>query len=580
MTTLSRKVESGPSRTAMDVMKVLTPVLTIATLITADCNTPPGQVLSFNSQDMGQLTPEIQQKIVLYQAAFIGNQFIKDQGIMLKNNSIVTAKDKSNQNYVEFGLVSSLNKDGQPVYFAQFRDIDKEKNPIIRTAPIITQLTNGENNSVDASIAVPWVNNNGQSQLSPLIQEVVTNVDFDANGVPNFNRAIVTKRIFTNPVNGQRVTIEGDGKGTINPFIDQQIREILNLGAISVGAAPGATSTLPPSIPTLTETLIAATPTPEATAIPATSYSIEELNAMTAEQVMALAPEAPEGAIRSLYREAPGMVFYQDPKTLDIFGAYDLSKAIAYDSPETIPLAPIRVTTDRDIFLLSEKENMGAGYRDPNFTLEQAMKNFANIKDTVLAGEEPFYRLRVLQAYRDGLIPNIPDSVPPPTLKLYDWKSASITRGFEINSQDSNWFDLEKRSYRDVTIVSDGAGGIRMVQVWKQKDGSVGTLWDHLTQKTIQADDSGLYRRSMALERILRTMFTSSTLKTDPIIDFKDLQGCLGTLQDEAFCTGFMNEEVKAARAQAIDEWMATLMVPAMMQNGQIQFPMIYGTQN
>jgi len=324
------------------------------------------------------------------------------------------------------------------------------------------------------------------------------------------------------------------------------------------------------------------TPLPPATAtkIPIKTYSIEELNAMTAEQVMALAPEAPEGAIRSLYREAPGMVFYQDPKTLDIFGAYDLSKAIAYDSPETIPLAPIRVTTDRDIFLLSEKENMGAGYRDPNFTLEQAMKNFANIKDTVLAGEEPFYRLRVLQAYRDGLIPNIPDSVPPPTLKLYDWKSNSITRGFEINSQDSNWFDLEKRSYRDVTIVSDGAGGIRMVQVWKQKDGSVGTLWDHLTQKTIQADDSGLYRRSMALERILRTMFTSSTLKTNPIIDFKDLQGCLGTLQDEAFCTGFMNEEVKAARAQAIDEWMATLMVPAMMQNGQIQFPMICGPQN
>jgi hypothetical protein len=290
--------------------------------------------------------------------------------------------------------------------------------------------------------------------------------------------------------------------------------------------------------------------------------------------VMALAPEASKGAVKSLYREAPGLVFYQDPKTLDILGAYDLSKAIAYDSPETIPLAPIRVTTDRDIFPLSDKENKLIKYRDPNYTLEQAMKNFANIKDTVLAGEEPFYRLRVLQAYRDGLIPNIPDSVPPPRLEMGNYNV--IDKYLAINNRDSSWFDLEKRSYRDVTIVSDGAGGIRLVQVWGQQDGTVGTFWYHHTEKAVQANGGTPFIEAgyNLFERILRAMFTSSNLKIKPTIDFKSLQSCLEILQDEVFCTGFMNEETRAVRAQAIDDWMATLMVPAAMQNGLIQFPM------
>jgi hypothetical protein len=239
---------------------------------------------------------------------------------------------------------------------------------------------------------------------------------------------------------------------------------------VTVPTSATATLSAAPPTPFLTPTETPLPPT--ATAI--TTYSIDQLAKMSAEQVMALAPEASEGAVKSLYREAPGLVFYQDPKTLDILWAYDLSKAIAYDSPETIPLAPIRVTTDRDIFPLSDKENKLIKYRDPNYTLEQAMENLANIKDTVPPGEEPFYNLRILQAYRDGLIPNIPDSVPPPKLGVGDY--SVFTKNFAINNQDSRWFDLEKRSYRDVTIVSDGAGGIRFVQVWRQKDGTVGTL--------------------------------------------------------------------------------------------------------
>jgi hypothetical protein len=75
-------------------------------------------------------------------------------------------------------------------------------------------------------------------------------------------------------------------------------------------------------------------------------------------------------------------------------------------------------------------------------------------------------------------------------------------------------------------------------------------------------------------------MFTSSNFKITPEIDFKNLQSCLEILQDEAFCNGFMNEETRAVRAQAIDDWVATLMVPAAMQNGQIQFPMYPYPQN
>ncbi len=244
--------------------------------------------------------------------------------------------------------------------------------------------------------------------------------------------------------------------------------------------------TLDPSHPSTT---LRASLTPSPTAAPTITptptpagVGLEQLKAMTAEQKLAAAPESPQGHAKSLYREAPNLVFYQD-SDLTVTGAYDLATGTTYSSAEEIPLPAIQITVSREI--------LGADFHE-------SVENISKIKDTVLSGEEPFYRLRVLQAYRDGLTPQISEKI-----ESYKFYKSEYSVGGDI--WDTRLQDLENRPWRNITLVQDGEGGLRLVQVWKQPDGTVGVVWDHMTYKFIWSNGSG--RIGLGFEKILESMF-------------------------------------------------------------------------
>lgn len=330
-----------------------------------------------------------------------------------------------------------------------------------------------------------------------------------------------------------------------------------NAGSDFLGSAVKLVSLDTDAGPVIPTTPMSPTPTPP-TEIPVITYTAEQLAAMNMEQKLAAAPESTEGYSKSLYREAPNLVFYQNAE-LDVVSAYDLTTGISYNSPETIPLPPIQTTVSRDILGANIQETIG---------------NVANVKDTVFAGEEPFYRLRVLQDYKDGLIPNIPASVQPPMLYVDDlYTSISGVNIFKANPRDPNMVDLEKRPYRDVTIVQDGEGGVRFIQVWRQQDGSVDISWYHLTQKAISANGAGT--DAFTMESILKSMFDNISFVIAPIRDYKNEQSCFALLQDATFCSNYTNPDVRTSRFQAIDSWKTTQMIPSGIRNGKIQFTMI-----
>lgn len=266
--TVHRRIEDGPSRVGVNLLKVVPPLFAIGTLLlNADCGTPPGQVLTYNSQNIEGLTPEAQQKVVQYQVAFMketkgtGPQ----KGLSLMDTAVVMARDKSASKSVELGLARAVDNKGESYYFAQFETETDNGDKVIRSYPISTVAgVDPATGEFQASIVIKVKYPNSDQVLAyPLIQDVFSEVKYDKNGVPLFDKAKLLRTIYSSPATGVSVIIENDGSQPANPFVDGLIVDIFNWGVIPAGAAPLETST--PTLPAITKT-----PSPTRTPVPAT----------------------------------------------------------------------------------------------------------------------------------------------------------------------------------------------------------------------------------------------------------------------------------------------------------------------
>jgi hypothetical protein len=189
--------------------------------------------------------------------------------------------------------------------------------------------------------------------------------------------------------------------------------------------------------------------------------------------------------------------------------------------------------------------------------------------DVVADGQEAEYAKRVLAAYDSGQIENFSNSIVSPITEMINNRDNLMMN--RLGQGSIFWPHLEKydvtnikaRPVREVTLVQDGQGGYRVIQLWKQKDGTPGIVWYHKPKETSVA-----YGK---FEEIL-----SGQLPTVVIVpgEFKDRGSCSNLTGDAASCAVLMTPENVAAIKAALQEWVDTGFIPQVMQNGTIQFPM------
>jgi len=202
-------------------------------------------------------------------------------------------------------------------------------------------------------------------------------------------------------------------------------------------------------------------------------------------------------------------------------------------------------------------------------TIVEDLKDLSQA-DVVKDGEQADYAKRVLAAYKRGEIKNFDPKIVPPEMYLgnggvftiigirsaiaFDWKNYDMTNG---------------RPMEGATIVQDGQGGIRVIQLWLQKDGTPGIVWYHLTKEFIKANPK------IDISTVHKIFNLQPQFAVFPM-EFKDERSCqlMGGYETRSasFCRDYMSKENVDLRNKAIQEWIDSGFVPWEIQSGQIEF--------
>ncbi|MBI2758987.1 MAG: hypothetical protein HYX49_09940 [Chloroflexi bacterium] len=186
--------------------------------------------------------------------------------------------------------------------------------------------------------------------------------------------------------------------------------------------------------------------------------------------------------------------------------------------------------------------------------------------DVVRDGEEAEYAKRVLAAYKNGQIENFSKDVAPAVFDSTDNSRFRNKYGygsdFGFNIFDYNLRNFAERPLKSVTLVQDGDGGYRVIQIWLQKGRSVGIVWYHMTKDALKSEMAPY---------VVKYLFEDSSAIILPN-DFKNEKTCRASVRDASFCKEFMSEENIAARNKIMEAWVKNGTVPEEIQNGQIQF--------
>ena len=177
--------------------------------------------------------------------------------------------------------------------------------------------------------------------------------------------------------------------------------------------------------------------------------------------------------------------------------------------------------------------------------------------DVVADGQEADYVKRILAAYQSGQIENFSDKAVPPILGLDK---------YGLNFPDRSVLaDINTRPMMGLTIVQDGNGGYKIIELWMQKDRTPGVVWGKVP------------KNYQYLPKLLKNIFGKDPkrfLSTFDGENVKTTQSCQSGYGDTegSTCRAYTAPDNVKLRNQAMDDWINSGFIPQEIQNGKIWF--------
>ena len=177
--------------------------------------------------------------------------------------------------------------------------------------------------------------------------------------------------------------------------------------------------------------------------------------------------------------------------------------------------------------------------------------------DVVADGQEADYVKRIMAAYKSGQIENFSDKAVPPIL---------VPGRFGFDFADHGVLaDINTRPMMALTIVQDGNGGYKIIELWMQKDRTPGVVWGKVP------------KNYQYLPTLLKYIFDKDPKGFLTIFDgehVKTTQSCQSGYGDTegSTCRAYTAPDNVKLRNQAMDDWINSGFIPQEIQNGKIWF--------
>jgi len=177
--------------------------------------------------------------------------------------------------------------------------------------------------------------------------------------------------------------------------------------------------------------------------------------------------------------------------------------------------------------------------------------------DVVADGQEADYVKRIMAAYKSGQIENFSDKAVPPIL---------VHGRYILNFADHGVLaDINTRPMMGLTIVQDGNGGYKIIELWMQKDRTPGVVWGKVPKN---------YKY---LPKLLEDIFGKdpkrflSTFDGDSVKTTQSCQSAYGDTEGST-CRAYTAPDNVKLRNQAMDDWINSGFIPPEIQDGKIWF--------
>lgn len=130
--------------------------------------------------------------------------------------------------------------------------------------------------------------------------------------------------------------------------------------------------------------------------------------------------------------------------------------------------------------------------------------------------------------------------------------------------------DQEKgKAVFPVTVVKDGEGGFRIIQIWLQKDKDPGLVWYKIPKERVAEEPNYTIR-------FINSIFGNPKVERILLPEmFKDASSCQVWWRSEqlkSVCESYMIPEIKSQRDTAIQKWISSGIIPQEIQNGELEF--------
>ena len=175
--------------------------------------------------------------------------------------------------------------------------------------------------------------------------------------------------------------------------------------------------------------------------------------------------------------------------------------------------------------------------------------------DVVADGQEADYVKRIMAAYKSGQIENFSDKAAPPILRLDK---------YGLNFPDRSVLeDINTRPMMGLTIVQDGNGSYKIIELWMQKDRTPGVVWGKVPKN---------YKY---LPKLLEDIFGKdpkrflSTFDGDFVKTTQSCQSAYGDTEGST-CRAYTAPDNVKLRNQAMDDWINSGFIPPEIQDGKV----------